>query len=33
VWSSPEAVPTLSELDHPRVWLARVQRALPAAAA
>lgn len=32
VWSAPEALPTLSELEAPAVWLARVERerALPA---
>jgi len=31
VWTSPEAVPSLTELDHPRAWLARVERAAAAA--
>jgi uncharacterized protein (DUF2342 family) len=32
VWSAPEALPTLSELEAPAAWLARVEheRALPA---
>ena len=32
VWDSPEALPTVSELEHPEHWLARVGRSEPAAA-
>ena len=32
VWGAPEALPSLSELEAPAVWLARIERerALPA---
>lgn len=32
VWESPDALPTLRELEHPADWLARVNRQEPAAA-